>query len=123
MRSRFWFWSVLSGLILFVLLGWHMAVMHMPGFLGLVASVPPEPLAWGDVVARGRSAVLAGTYVLFLGTALFHGFYGLRTILTEYWPGKGAEKLITVSCWVVGGTLFTVGAYATVAFRSVSLGP
>ena len=123
MRSKFWFWNLLSGLIVFILLGWHMAVMHLPGFLEMMLSIPAEPFAWEAVVARGRSAVYAGTYVLLLGAALFHGFYGLRTILTEYWSSKGAEKLITVSCWVVGGGLFTVGTYTTIAFHSSSLVP
>lgn len=123
MRSSVWFWSLVSGLVVLGLLGWHMAVMHLHGSLGLFVSMSAEPLAWPDVVARGRSAVVAASYVLLLGAALFHGFYGLRTMLTEYWPTRAAQKLITISCWVTGGALFTVGAYAAIAFRSAALAP
>ena len=123
MRIKYWLLNVLSGLVVLILLGWHMAVMHLESFVGIVVSISPEPLAWEDVVARGGSVVFAATYVLLLGTALFHGCYGLRTILTEYWPTKSAEKLITISCWIAGGVLFTVGAYTTIAFHSASLVP
>ena len=124
MRSSVWFWSLLSGLVVFVLLGWHMAVMHLHGPLGMLASsMSAEPLAWQDVVARGKSALVTVSYVLLLGAALFHGLYGLRTMLTEYWPSRGAERLITVCCWITGGALFTVGTYAAIAFRSAALAP
>ncbi len=123
MRSRYWLLNLFSGLAILVLLGWHMAVMHLDGLLGLVVPVSTDPLAWEHVVARGRSAVVAGTYVLLLGLGLFHGFYGLRTVLTEYWPSKGAETLITAICSMAGVTLFAVGTYTTVVFRSASLVP
>ena len=121
MRTLYWFLNLLSGLVVFVLLGWHMAIMHLEDLLGLVFSVSAEPLAWEHVLARGRSTLFASTYVLLLGTALFHGFYGLRTILTEYFSGKGAETLITASCWIAGGALFAIGTYTTLAFSSASL--
>ncbi len=123
MRNRYWFFNILSGVAILILLGWHMATMHLQDLLGLVGSISAKPLAWEHVVARGRSAVFACTYVLLLGTALFHGFYGLRTILTEYWPGRIAEKLIAAGCWIAGGALFTIGTYTTVAFHSASLVP
>ena len=123
MRSRYWFVNLLSGLAILVLLGWHMAVMHLDDLLGVLVSVSANPLEWEHVVARGRSAVVAGTYVLLLGFALFHGFYGLRTVLTEYWPSKSAETLITAVCWTAGSVLFTVGTYTTIVFRFASLDP
>ena len=123
MRSRYWLLNLFCGLAILLLLGWHLAVMHLDGLLGLIVPVSTDPLAWEHVVARGKNAVVAGTYVLLLGIALFHGFYGLRTVLTEYWPSKGAETLITAVCWTAGGTLFTVGTYTTIVFRSDYLVP
>lgn len=123
MRTRIWLWSLLSGLVVLVLLGWHMAVMHLHGSLGAIVAMPAEPLAWEDVVTRGRSAVVTSAYVLLLGAALFHGFYGLRTMLTEYWPARDAQRLITAGCWLTGGALFAVGTYAAIAFRSLALTP
>ncbi len=123
MRSRYWFLNLLAGLAVLVLLSWHMAVMHLEDLLGVVSSVSAAPLAWAQVVERGRSAAYAVTYVLLLGTALFHGFYGLQTVLKEYWPGRTAGNLITAGCWLAGGALFSVGAYATIAFHSASLVP
>ncbi len=117
MQSRYWFWTLLSALVILILLGWHMAIMHLETFLGQVVSTSTEPLAWEDVIARSRSGFFTGTYVLLLGAALLHGFFGLRTILTEYWPSKGAEKVINISCWIAGITLFAVGTYTTLAFH------
>lgn len=117
MQTRNWFWALLSAVVILILLGWHMALMHLQAFLGLLVSTSAEPLAWEDVVARSRSGFFTGAYVLLLGAALVHGFFGLRTILTEFWPSKGADKVISMSCWVVGIALFAVGTYTTLTFH------
>lgn len=119
MQSRYWLWMLLSALVILILLGWHMAIMHLANLLGHMVSTSAEPLAWGDVIARSRNGFLAGVYVLLLGAGLFHGFFGLRTILTEYWPRKGAENVINISCWVAGIILFAVGTYTTLAFHFI----
>lgn len=123
MPSRYWFGNLLSGLVILVLLGWHMGLMHLAGILGAAVPALAEPLLWGDVLARGRSALFTGTYVLLLGTALFHGFYGLRTILREYWPSERAETRISIGCWIAGIIFFAVGAYTTLTFHIVSSVP
>jgi len=123
MQSRYWFWMLLSALVILVLLGWHMAIMHLEGFLGHMVSISPHPLGWGDVIARGRNGFVAIAYVLLLGAGLFHGVFGLRTILAEYWPRKGAEKVINTSCWVAGIILFAVGTYTTLTFHFIPPAP
>ena len=117
MQSRYWFWMLLSALVILILLGWHMAIMHLEGILGHMVSISAQPLAWEDVMARGRNVFVVTSYVLLLGAGLFHGFFGLRTILMEYWPGKAAEKVISRSCLVAGIILFSVGTYTTLTFH------
>jgi succinate dehydrogenase hydrophobic anchor subunit len=121
MKSSFWLFSLLSGLAIFGLLGWHMTVMHLGGLLGVWTTMQPEPLAWEDVVARGGSVTYACTYIFLLGVALFHGFYGLHNILAEYWKSEGAGRVVVAGCWITGGALFTIGTYSTLAFYSASI--
>ena len=117
MQTKYWLWALFSALVILILLGSHMANMHLETFLGQMVSTSANPLAWGEVVARGSSGIATGAYVLLLGAALFHGFLGLRTILTEFWPSRGAEKIISLSCWVGGAILFAVGTYTTLTFH------
>ena len=49
------------------------------------------------------------TYVLLLGAALFHGFYGLRNILFELNPGAAAKKAVNGFLLIAGLVLFAVG--------------
>jgi succinate dehydrogenase hydrophobic anchor subunit len=123
MQSRYWLWMLLSALVMLILLGWHMAIMHLESLLEHMVSISSQPLAWGDVIARSRNVFITGVYVILLGAALFHGFFGLRTMLAEYWPRKGAEKVINISCWVAGIILFSVGTYTTLSFHFIPPAP
>ena len=55
--------------------------------------------------------------MVLLGTALFHGFYGLRTILTEWWTSKGAARVVNAGCWLIGVALFVIGTVAALTFH------
>jgi len=61
------------------------------------------------------------TYVLLLGVALYHGLYGLRTMLFELTLKPAAEKAITVVLLVVGLGLFGLGTWAAVAAHGIAL--
>ncbi len=54
------------------------------------------------------------TYILLLGAALFHGLYGLRSMLFELSLSKGMEKAIGSVCAVAGIVLFIYGTYVAV---------
>ena len=47
-------------------------------------------------------------YILLLAVALYHGFYGLHTILTEFWTSRRAGSLIAGICIAVGVGLFAL---------------
>jgi succinate dehydrogenase hydrophobic anchor subunit len=121
-ETKYWVWSLSSAVVILIVLGMHMMLMHLDGILGLVESAWGDALAWRNVRARGQSDFFAASYVLLLGAALFHGLYGLRTILIEFWTSPRAARLIVAGCWTLGLALFTVGTYATVAFRMAATG-
>lgn len=113
MRDRtLWTWHIGAGAVILVLLGLHMAIMHLNQTLGIFGA---EPLGWESVAQRATSLFFTVTYVLLLGAALYHGFYGLRNILLELDPGPGLRRTIDVGLSVVGLALFAFGTWAALA--------
>ena len=115
---RYWFLNAVCGLIVLVLLTLHMFTMHLDDVLALFFDVNTEPLSWDQVSGRGASGTYTTVYIVLLGTALFHGFYGLRTILKEWWASKGAARLINAGCWFFGVSLFVIGTVAALTFHA-----
>jgi succinate dehydrogenase / fumarate reductase membrane anchor subunit len=116
MRDRsLWTWHIGAGVVILVLLGLHMAIMHLDQSLGIFGFEGAEPVEWESVAARAGSVFFTATYVLLLGAALYHGFYGLRNILLELDPGAGLRRLINVGLAVVGLGLFVFGTWAALA--------
>jgi succinate dehydrogenase hydrophobic anchor subunit len=110
--QRWWTWHVAAGVAVLLLLGLHMTVMHLDGLLRVFNPDPGEPTAWANVFARARSAAFLAGYVLLLGAALFHGFYGLRTIVFELNPGATARKAVSGALVTAGVLLFVFGTWA-----------
>jgi succinate dehydrogenase / fumarate reductase membrane anchor subunit len=110
--------------VILVLLGLHMTIMHLDSILPLAVSAPNggKPIEWLNVVERGKSVFFLVSYVLLLGAALFHGFYGLRNILFELNPGGGAKKFLNGLLVVAGVVLFAVGTWAAWAGFTVARG-
>jgi succinate dehydrogenase / fumarate reductase membrane anchor subunit len=116
MRDRtLWTWHIGAGVVILVLLGLHMAIMHLDQTLGIFGTAGAEPVEWESVAARAGSIFFTVTYVLLLGAALYHGFYGLRNILMELNPGAGLRKTINVGLTVLGLALFAFGTWAALA--------
>ena len=121
-HSRLWTWHILAGLIILVLLGLHMIVMHLE-FIPLHGLNPAggEAIDWANVIARAKMGFFTVTYVLLLGAALFHGLYGLNTIVGELPLGAGLKRTATMLIAALGTALFVVGAYAAVAARALAV--
>lgn len=112
--TRLWMLSIGAALVVLVLLGIHMAMMHLDGLLASVVPAWAAPLRWPPTLARARSLAFSAGYLLLLTTALYHGFYGLRTLLLELDRGPAWERGITVACWLVGGALWAFGSVTTI---------
>lgn len=116
---EYWTWFIIAGIVVFILLGLHMMIIHMDGLLGIFNPAGGSALDWKNVIHRSHSVFFTITYVILLGAALYHGFYGLRTILFELGCKKGIQSLITIAVWVIGIALFCVGLYANIAIHTV----
>ena len=116
MRDRtLWTWHIGAGVVILVLLGLHMAIMHLDATLGIFGTPGARPVDWESVVLRMKSLFFTVTYVLLLGAALYHGLYGLRNILLELNPGATLRRTINVGLSLVGLALFVFGTWAALA--------
>jgi len=109
---KLWTWHIAAGLLILCLLGLHMAIMHLDALLGIFNPAGGHPIDWQNVAARSQSLFFLVSYVLLLGAALFHGFYGLRNILFELDPAAPMKKSISWVLILIGLGLFIVGGWA-----------
>jgi len=113
-ESRLWFWHILSAVVILVLLGVHMGTMHLGAILGSLGIGSGEPIHSAEVFHRSQQFIYMTTYILLLGAALFHGLYGLRSMLFELSLSKAMEKAIGSMCAVAGVVLFVYGSYVAI---------
>jgi succinate dehydrogenase hydrophobic anchor subunit len=113
--QKLWTWHVLAGLVILVLLGLHMAIMHLDAILGIFNPAGGHPVDWANVVARAKSVGFTASYVILLGVALFHGLYGLRNILFELNPAPWLRRVVGVVLLLGGLGLFAYGTWAALA--------
>lgn len=118
-RSGSWILFIIAAVVILFLLGLHMIVIHLDGIFGIFNPIGGSALDWGNVIQRSQSKFFMVVYIILLAAALYHGFYGLRTIVLELGPRKQVEKAWTAFFWAVGIILFVVGTYAAFAVRAV----
>ena len=116
-NTKLWTWHILAGLIILVLLGMHMVGMHLNDVLHLESFNPAgeNPVDWANVTARAQEIGTVVVYILLLGTALYHGLYGLRNILLELNPSDVMTGFINKFLLAAGIVLFVFGSWAAVA--------
>jgi len=108
--TKYWTWHMAAGVVLLVLLGLHMMIMHMGGSLHLFAPQGSDAVSKANSQWRDSQIWFTITYVLLLGVGLYHGLYGLRTILCELTLKPALEKTVTAVLLVVGFGLFDLVA-------------
>jgi len=119
-ETRFWTWHMAAGVVIFFLLGMHMLIMHT-GLLGHVYA----PFA-GEAVSRENSQfrdsrlTFTVSYIFLLGFALYHGLYGLRTILFELTLRPAVEKVVRAVLVLLGVGLFGLGVWAAIGARTMA---
>jgi len=119
--TKYWTWHMAAGVVILFLLGLHMMIMHVGGLTHLFAPYGGEAISKVNSMARDGQLFFTVTYVLLLAVALYHGLYGLRTILFELTLPRAAEQFITVVLLVIGVGLFGLGAWAAVVAHSLAL--
>ncbi len=119
-ETKFWTWHMAAGVVIALLLGQHMVITHIGGITHLFAPFGGEAVSKANSLFRDGQLFFTVTYILLLAVALYHGLYGLRTILFELTLPPAAEKLITVVLLVFGIGLFGLGTWAAIAAHATA---
>jgi succinate dehydrogenase/fumarate reductase cytochrome b subunit len=120
-ETKYWTWHMAAGVVIFFLLGLHMTVMHLGGITHFFAPYAGEAVSKANSLFRDGSFFFTVTYIILLGVALYHGLYGLRTILFELTLKPAIEKAISVVLLVVGLGLFGLGTWAAIAVHAIAI--
>ena len=120
-ETKYWTWHLAAGVVIFFLLGMHMLIMHTGGITHLYSPHGGEAVSRENSLFRDGQLTFTLSYILLLGIALYHGLYGLRTILFELTLKPAAEKAVSVVLLIVGLGLFGLGTWAAVATRALAL--
>lgn len=117
-ETAYWTWFIIAAGAILVFGGIHMVVMHL-SVLGIANPAGGAATDWANVAFRSQNQFLAFTNIILLAAALYHGLYGLRTIVFELGPKKSFQESFTVILWIVGLILFFIGTYSDIAAKSV----
>ena len=120
-ETKYWTWHMAAGVVIFFLLGLHMTIMHTGEITHFFAPYADGAVSKANSLFRDRMLFFTVTYILLLGVALYHGLYGLRTILFELTLKPALEKGITVVLLVVGLGLFGLGTWAAVVAHTIAI--
>ena len=119
-ETGYWTWFIIAGVMIFFLGGLHIMIVHLNGVVGIFNPFGSDAVAWENVTYRGKSLYFTLTYIVLLGAVLYHGLYGLRTILVESGLQKNTQRKLTVSLWAIGIILFVIGTLAAAVAKIAS---
>jgi succinate dehydrogenase / fumarate reductase membrane anchor subunit len=120
-ETKYWTWHMAAGVVILFLLGLHMLIMHVGGITHLFVPYGGEAVSKSNSLFRDGKLFFTVTYILLLGVALYHGLYGLRTILFELTLKPAVEKAITFVFLVIGLGLFGLGTWAAIATHAMAI--
>jgi succinate dehydrogenase / fumarate reductase membrane anchor subunit len=120
-ETKYWTWHMAAGVVIGFLLGLHMLTMHLGGITHWFAPAGGEVISQANSLFRDGRLFFTVTYILLLGVALYHGLYGLRTILFELTLKPAVEKAISFVLLVVGLGLFGLGTWAAIAVHAIAM--
>ncbi len=113
-ESTLWVAHILAGAVILILLSLHMGIMHLDDILSALGLTQGHSIEASSVFARSKMIFFMITYILLLGAALYHGFYGLRTLLFELNLSRPLQIAINLSVTLLGSVLFIYGTYAAI---------
>ena len=121
-ETKYWTWHMAAGVVILFLLGLHMLIMHLGGMTQLFVQTPSQSaISRANSLARDGNLFFTVTYIMLLGVALYHGLYGLRTILFELTLKPAAEKAVSAFLLILGLGLFGLGTWAAIVVHFIAV--
>ncbi len=112
-ESTLWLMHLAAGAVMLAVLGIHFGVMHTGALFGIDSG---EVLTFTSVEARSGRMFYMVVYLILLVAALYHGLYGLRSMLFELSViGHGLRRTINLLLVISGWGFFFYGAWAIMA--------
>ena len=112
MRATYlWILQLITGALIAILLGIHLALMHLDDTLGAGG----EATGWTAMINRAGDGLFAALYIALLAVGLYHGINGLRGVILETSPSPRTERIINWTSLVLGIIVFAGAAYVPVA--------
>jgi len=119
-ETKYWTWHMAAGVVILLLLGLHMLIMHLGGITHWFSPSPGEAISKANSLYRDGQMFFTVTYILLLAVALYHGLYGLRTILFELTLRPAVELAITVVLLIVGLGLLGLGTWGAITVHAIA---
>jgi len=120
-ETKYWTWHMAAGVVILFLLGLHMLIMHTGGITHLFAPAGGASVSKENSLYRDGRLFFTVGYIVLLGVALYHGLYGLRTILFELTLKPAVEKALSVILLILGLGLFGLGTWAAIAAHAIAV--
>lgn len=115
-ESKLWFLHLMSGVLLLFLLGTHTLIMHFNTVLGWLGLASGEPLDFTtNVLPRMQAVSHTAIYLFLLVFGLFHGLYGLRSLIYEFNFSAKAKHAVGYLLLLAGLVVGAWGAYTILA--------
>ncbi len=119
MRATYlWLLQMVTGVLIAVLLGIHIALLHLDAILGFFGVDAAETRSWESMIDRASQGIWVTLYIALLAVGLYHGINGLRGIILELTPSARTERIINRAFIVFGVIVFIGGAYVPIALLS-----
>jgi succinate dehydrogenase hydrophobic anchor subunit len=113
-QTTLWFLQLVTGALTFVFLGIHMAMMHIDSVLAYLGIQVHNPTSWASMIERARDGTWLAFYILLLVLIVYHGLYGLRTIVLEIVGSPRAESALNWAFVLLGIAAVALGTYVPV---------
>ncbi len=113
--SKLWTLHLFAGIVIIFLLGLHMLIMHLDDIFGILNPAGGKAIEWKNVYERAKMVSFVFIYIILLGAALYHGFYGLNKIIGETNINDRLRTFIGYLILIVGILLFIIGTYGAIA--------
>lgn len=108
-----WLWlvKILTGPLLFILLGIHLIINH---FIGSEHGL----MNYADVVAYYQNPIIPIMEILFLAAVVLHSLSGLRGIVLDLKPSRSILKILDVVLVIFGASVIIYGVWLVMVIIS-----
>ncbi len=114
-ESTLWFWHLMAGIVIIFVLGIHIGVMHLDKIMQVIGIMSAgDVLSYAEVLARAKTIAYLVIYLLLMWFALYHGFYGLRSMILEISMSKTAQAVVNWVVFLFGFGLAIYGTYVII---------